>query len=403
MKPTTEMVSVDKLSVLEKNPRKISTPDFEALKKSIQDNPDYFWVRPCLATTIDGKLTVYAGNQRFLAAKELGLKEVPVIIEENLTKEKMRERIIRDNVQSGEWNVDLLMDGWELKELQDWGVELESMNIDSEVPKEIVEDVVEVGAYERAKSKTQIKMGDVYKLGNHLLMCGDATKSEDVGILMETDKADMILTDPPYNTGMSAKKNSGSTWLNHMFEDNFTAEEYKEFLDKSCLVMDAFVKTDSVVYVFMGWKNNHVFVQSAQKRFVISNIVVWDKVVHGLGSDYQYTYELINVCKKGKPKISTHQRDEYKDIWHVQREMGKNEEHATAKPIKLLDIPLRHASKEGDIVLDLFGGSGSTLIACEQLDRKCRMMEIDPVYCQIIIDRYEKFSGKKSEKVVYNE
>ena len=208
----------------------------------------------------------------------------------------------------------------------------------------------------------------------------------------------MAFTDPPYNTGMSAKTNAGSTWLNHFFDDNYTDSEWAAFLPKIITALDAFTADDSATYISFAWKRNHELVPEIIKKFKLSNIIIWDKVVHGLGSDYQYTYEVINVCKKGKPVIDSHQGEqEYQDVWHIQRKVGKNDDHATAKPVELCERAIRHATRPNGTVLDIFGGSGTTLIAAEQTNRTCYMMELDPKYCDVIIKRWENLTGLKAE------
>jgi DNA modification methylase len=216
---------------------------------------------------------------------------------------------------------------------------------------------------------------------------------------MAGNKADMVFTDPPYNTGMSAKNNAGSTRLNHMFDDDYTDQEWSEFMKDFTLTLNQFTKQDSALYVCFAWKRNHELVPYLTDKFKLSNIIIWDKVVHGLGSDYQYTYEIINVCKKGKPEIDSHQGTdrEYQDVWRIQRIMGRNDDHATAKPLELCARAIRHASKQGQIVLDIFGGSGSTLIAAEQTGRTCYMMELDPKYVDVIVKRWENLTGQKAE------
>jgi DNA modification methylase len=242
------------------------------------------------------------------------------------------------------------------------------------------------------------KLGDIYQLGNHRVMCGSSTDKDAVTKLMDKNKADMVFTDPPYNTGMSAKKNSGSTRLNHMFDDDYTDQEWASFIRDFTNTIDSFSKADSAIYICLAWKRNHELVPYLIDKFKLSNIIVWDKVVHGLGSDYQYTYEIINVCKKGKPIINSHQGSdkEYQDVWRIQRVMGRNDNHATAKPLELCARAIQHASKQGQIVLDIFGGSGSTLIACEQTQRICYMMELDPKYVDVIVSRWENLTGQKA-------
>lgn len=247
------------------------------------------------------------------------------------------------------------------------------------------------------KIDASTKRGDIWILGEHRLMCGDSTMIDDVTKLMNERLAAMVFTDPPYNTGM--KEKNGSTWLSHMFKDSYSPDEWQTFMSSFMSSYWMILKEDAVAYICLDWRRNHELVTHIESAgFKRSNLIVWDKMVHGLGSDYKYTYELINVCKKGNPELETHQGDdrEYSDVWHIQRKMGKNEDHATAKPVEIMERAIRHASKTNQIVADFFGGSGSTLIACEKTNRKCFMMEIAPNYCDVIIKRWQNFSGKEA-------
>ena len=154
------------------------------------------------------------------------------------------------------------------------------------------------------------------------------------------------------------------------------------------------MKENSVAYICLDWRRNHELIKVVKDTgFHLSNIIVWDKVVHWLGSDYKYTYELINVCKKGNPILDTHQWDrEYSDVWHIQRKMGKDEDHATKKPIELCERPINHGSSKWDIIWDLFLWSWSTIIASEKLSRKCYGMELDPIYIEVILKRFHNYT-----------
>jgi len=243
---------------------------------------------------------------------------------------------------------------------------------------------------------------------SHRLMAGDSTKIEDVEKLMDGKKADEVITDPPYNTGMTGKKNtsfnydrskkkSDSTRLSHMFNDAFTPEQFNSLITSGFKNMYSSTKGDAVFYVFIDWRNVGFIKDKLMEIMPVHNVIVWDKQVHGLGSDYKFTYEMCVVGKKGKPKIENRIGLDYQDIWRVQRTMGRNEDHATAKPIELLAKPINHASKQDDIVLDLFLGSGSTLIACEQTNRICYGMEIDEKYIDVCRRRYWKFVNNGDE------
>ena len=386
---TPKKTPLTKLTLWDRNPRTIKDKRFEALCKSLTDDPSFMELRPILATK-EGR--IYAGNMRYRAAQHLGWTEVPAILSD-IDEKLANERAIKDNNGFGEWNNDEL--ATLLDEMEKAGTDISLLGLDDQIQgiidklneAEIVEDEAPP-----LPTEAKTKPGDLYILGDHRLLCGDATKIDDVERLMDGQKADMVLTDPPYNTGMDAKP--GSTRLSHMFNDSYTPEQWETFLSDTFTNYFAVTKGDTAFYVYIDWRRVADIRRHMEKLLHVSNVIVWDKMVHGLGSDYKYTYELIVVGKRGKPEIRSHTNDEYRDVWHLQRKVGKNEDHATAKPIELCARPIRHASKQDDIVLDLFGGSGSTLIACEQLNRKCYMMELDPKYCDVIVSRWEKLTGK---------
>lgn len=241
------------------------------------------------------------------------------------------------------------------------------------------------------------KLGDIYQLGRHRLMCGDSTSLEVVERLMDGNKADLVVTDPPYNTGMDGEGKSETAILSHMFNDKI--ENWEEFLTDTFTNYYTVTKGQCAFYVFIDWRKVGDIRQAMEKLMDVKNVIVWDKKVHGLGSDYKFTYELCVVGKKGKPEIHNRFGTDYQDIWRVQRQIGRNEQHATAKPIELLEKPIIHASKEDDIILDLFGGSGSTLIAAEKTNRTAYLMELEPKYVDVIIERYEQYTGNKARKL----
>lgn len=276
---------------------------------------------------------------------------------------------------------------------------IESDEKDDEVP-EIPED-------------PKSKLGDLYELGEHRVLCGDSTKLEDVERLMDGKKADIVVTDPPYNTGMTGKnttfdydwgsgkkKSDEKAWLSHMFNDSYTEEEWAKFLQDIFAVYVTYSKGDCAFYVFIDWRRVNDIRSEMEKHMDVKNVIVWDKKVHGLGSDYKSTYELCIVGKKGKPEINNRFGLDYQDIWRLQREMGRNKDHATAKPVELLVKPISHASKADDIVMDLFLGSGSTLVAAQKTGRICYGMELDPKYIDVIVQRYVDYVD--SPKVIKN-
>lgn len=344
------------------------------------------------------KNIIVEGHGRYIACKQLGYKKLPCIRLDHLTDEERRAYTLAHNKLTMNTDFDFTMLDEELENIVDIDMSDFGFNDLDDMFEEETETYEDDFDEDPPKEPTS-KLGEVYILGDHRLMCGDSTKQKDVEKLMNGDSADMVFTDPPYNTGMQGKKDR-SEWLSGMFNDSYTDEEWQKFMSDFCKMYHTIMKENSVAYICLDWRRNYELIPHIKANFSLSNTIVWDKIVHGLGSDYKYTYELINVCKKGRPVLETHQGErEYQDIWHIQRKIGRDDEHATKKPIELCSRAMRHASKKGQIVTDLFGGSGSTLLACEQLERRCYMMELDPRYVDVIINRWENYTGEKAVKV----
>ena len=389
-----EIKNIKDIKLNPNNPRIIKDDKFKKLVESVKSFPEMLDIRPIV---VNKDMIILGGNMRYKACKEAWLKEIPVIVAD-FTEEQEREFLIKDNVSGGEWDWDILANEWNKEELEEWWLDVQFETVEPEAEEDDFE--VDEGI------KTDIVLWDLFEIGEHRLFCWDSTNIDDVNKLMNGEKADMVFTDPPYNTWMG-EKNADSTWLNHMFDDNYTDEEWEQFMSDFCSMYFMQMKDDTVCYMCLDWRRNYELIPHIKKHFHLSNTIVWDKMVHWLGSDYKYTYELINVCKKGKPVMDTHQWDdrEYSDVWHIQRKMWKDEDHATKKPIEIVERALRHASKKADIVLDLFGWSGSTMVACHQLNRKCYMSELDPKYVQTIINRMIKLDSTleiKRNWVPYN-
>jgi len=403
-------VFVHNLTRYSSNSRTHSSEQIKQLMNSINE---FGFTNPIL---IDEKYQVIAGHGRLEAAAKLKLDKIPCIVLDNLTDNQKKAYVIADNklALNADWNMDLLES--EMFSLKEAGFDLALTGFDFDelvdiLPAVIPEVFCDEDDVPDEPEAPIAKVGDLWILGKHRLLCGDSTITENVNKLMNGLKADVVFTDPPYNTGMTAEsqKGSGGLWkgkgtagrLSNMFDDSYTDEEWQTFLSSFTTQYFNLMKTNSVAYICLDWRRNHELIHHIDKAgFKRSNLIVWDKMVHGLGSDYKYCHELINVCKKGKPVLKTNQGDEreYYDVWHIQRKMGKDEDHATKKPIELVERSLRHSTKKGSLVVDLFGGSGSTLIACEKLNIKCYMMELDPSYVDVIIKRYENYSGNKAIK-----
>ncbi|MCH6573760.1 MAG: DNA modification methylase, partial [Bacteroidetes bacterium] len=370
------------------NPRIIKDDKYDKLVQSIKEFPKMLEIRPIV---VNDEMVVLGGNMRLKACKAAGLSEIPIIKADSLTEEQQREFIIKDNIGFGEWDWEMIANEWDSEELIEWGLDVpdfliedsEAKEDDYEIPDEIETDIV---------------LGDLIEIGDHRLLCGDAKDGDAVGKLMDGRLADIVVTDPPYNTGMKGNSNEKAR-LSQMFNDSFSSKEWEELKTASFNNYNLFTKGECAFYVFIDWRRVAEFKSILEGFADVKNVIVWDKCVHGLGSDYKSTYENIVVGKKGKPEISNRYGLDYQDIWRVQRKMGRDKDHATKKPIELLQKPIIHASKKDDIVLDLFGGSGSTMITSHQLERNAYLMELEPKYCQIIIDRMLNLDSALTVKV----
>lgn len=319
---------------------------------------------------LEGAKIASKTDKRFLTA--------PCIIADDLTEEEIKAYRLADNkLNESPWDFDLLDE--ELQDIteidmSDFGFDMSAFE---EEPAEVVEDDYNEELTEEPKSK----LGDIYQLGRHRLMCGDSTKAEDVSALMGDDKADMVFTDPPYNIGYQGVSDK-RTVRNDKMDD----ERFVEFLKSSLMNCET-------MYVCCSWQYAHLFRRAIEENGnKIKAMIVWDKVNPAQHLDkYFKQHEIIWYCGKfgGEKTLRG-------DIWQVKRQA--NTVHPTMKPIELIAMALQD-NPDKRSVYDGFGGSGSTLIACEQLDRSCYMMELDPRYVDVIIDRWEKFTGQKAVKL----
>ena len=237
-----EYRKLEDLRKLENNPRKISSEDFQILVKSIKDNPDYFEARPLLLSDRTGELVIIAGNQRYDAAKALGLKEVPTYVLKGLTEEREREIVIRDNVNNGEWDMDKLAEEWGDLDLSGWGLDLELDEPEKEIEEDIAPELDE-------ENPPLSKLGEVYQLGEHRLMCGDSTKFEDVEKLMNGKIASLLYTDPPYGVNYKSKRRGS------IKNDDLTDQVLYDFLFDAFSAAEGFVSPEAAVYCWFASSN----------------------------------------------------------------------------------------------------------------------------------------------------
>lgn len=387
MKTSIKKMKLADLIPTENNPRQIKKDDFERLKKSVQSFPQMLDIREIV---VDENNRILGGHQRVKALLANGEKEVNVKVVEGLSEEEKREFVIRDNIQNGEWDFDILANEWDDLPLDDWGIELPIADIEDE----IVEDEAP-----EPPAEPKSKLGEIYQLGEHRLMCGDATNPEMMEELMGGGLADLYLTDPPYNVDYTDGHENERKIMNDHFDS-----------DEECgrrLWLPAFsnarqnCKNCSSVYCFMPQGGTHMMMMMMMRDagWNVKHELIWKKQSIVLNrADYNYQHEPFMYGWNETHKF--YGKGEFKNtsVWEIDRPT-KSKEHPTMKPIKLLTEILMNATQKGDSVLDNFGGSGSTLIACEQLGRKCFMMELDPHYVDVIIERWENLTGKKAERI----
>ncbi|ONF43295.1 DNA methylase N-4 [Marinobacter lutaoensis] len=345
---------------------------------------------------------IIAGHGRLMAAQQLGLETVPVIVLRHLTEAQRRALVIADNkiAENAGWNEELLK--LELGDLQDLGFDLDVIGFSDEELDELLGLEDESGhtdddAVPEVEEEPVSKTGDLWLLGEHRLLCGDATRREELETLMAGDLADMAFTDPPYNVdyGNSAKdKLRGKD--RRILNDNLGAD-FHAFLEAA--LGNLLAVTKGACYVAMSSSEldtlQRAFREAGGKW---STFIIWAKNTFTLGrSDYQRQYEpILYGWREGADHYWCGARDQG-DVWFFNKPV-KNDLHPTMKPVELVERAIRNSSKSRDIVLDLFGGSGSTLIACEKTGRRARVMELDPKYVDVIIRRWQEYTGEQARR-----
>ncbi len=370
-----EDLALDSLIPYARNPRK----NDGAVDKVAASIKEFGWRSPIV---VDEEMVILAGHTRYKAAKKLGLTEAPVHIAEGLTEAQKKAYRIADNrvAEEAEWDYDFLkieladLDG--LEDLTGFDAE----ELDKILTPETTEGLTDEDAVPEVQDDPISKEGDVWILGRHRLMCGDSTSIDAVEKLMDGRKADMVFTDPPYGVDYDGINNDDRAGLDDLLRGAFA-----NYL--------ATAKSGSSIYVFHSDKCADIFHAAFREFFHFSSMVIWAKNSLTLSrTDYQSQHE---PCLYGWMKGGTHTF--YGDrkqvsLWRFDKE--RVEGHTTPKPVALIERAIANSSKGGDIISDLFGGSGSTLIACEKTARDCRMMELDPKYVDVIIRRWQDFTGQ---------
>lgn len=433
-------IRIDELKPYERNAKKHPEDQVEKIGKSIQE---LGFLSPCL---IDQDYNVIAGHGRILAAKKIGWETVPCVFVEGLTETERKAYILADNrlTEIGEWDMDLVQEELAALAAENFDIGITGFDPDLQFDDSMsqITDDGWTGAEGLNAEEPKSKIGDIYQLGNHRLMCGDSTDEKMVDELMGGKKADMMVTDPPYNIGLGGDE-SGSAQSNDeerkrqddgafLLNDNLGENEFIEFLTKAMINGKNALREGGAFYVWYATRTTEQFLTGMKKAGLeIKQILVWVKNHFTLGrQDYQWQHEpCLYGWKEGaghyfidSRKQSTVIEDQPIDLNTMKKEelvkLLKNilneetqtdvireakptnsELHPTMKPIKLIARQIRNSSQPGENVLDLFGGSGTTMIACEEMDRNCYMMEYDPHYADVIVERWEKMTGKKAELV----
>ena len=370
-----EYVDINSIKPYEKNAKLHPKEQIEQIKKSIEqfgmDDPIGIW-----------KDEIVEGHGRLIACKELGYTEVPIIRLDHLTDEERKAYTLAHNklTMNSDFDIDLLneeLGNFETIDMSDFGFDID-LGIEEE--QEIVEDEVP-----EVPEEPKAKVGDIYQLGNHKLMCGDSTREEDVAKLMNGVKADMVFTDPPYGYEYQSNMRTKSQKFDVIEND-----------DKKLDFMPIVKKfNNGFVFVCTTWKVLKEWLEIFTKYYDLTNMIIWNKGGGGIGDlkrTFSTDYEII-LCSNNEKEITGKRIG---SVWNISKDNANDYVHATQKPVELSATAIKNTTNENDNILDLFGGSGSTLMACEQLNRKCYMMELDPHYIDVIIQRWENFTGEKA-------
>lgn len=417
---------------LPRNPRFIKDERFKKLVKSLEDDPEMLDLRELIVYPHGNKFVVIGGNMRLRAGKELGLELMPCkILPADTPIEKLKAYVIKDNNAFGNDDFDLLANEWDAEFLEECGFDFGTF-YDGEAEQKEVESIekVEEDNFDEDMEPVvcRCKRGEVWQLGNHRVMCGDSTSAEDVEKLRGGVLADMLCTDPPYNVDYQG----GTGEKLKIMNDKMSDKSFLDFLTNAMLCADKALKNGASIYVWHADSEGLNFRKAFKAAgWKLRQCLIWVKNTLVLGrQDYQWKHEpCLYGWKDGAGHYFCDLRSETTTIEDKPQEWNKmckaeliallkeiysdkvetsiiredkparNAEHPTMKPIKLLARLIRNSTRKGAVVLDTFGGSGSTLIACEQLNRKCLMMELDPHYCDVILARWEKLTGQTAVKI----
>ena len=388
-----ELADINTIKPYPNNPRKLSETAIEKVSKSIQQ----FGFRQPIV--VDKDRIIVVGHTRYRASKKLGYKQVPITIADNLTKEQINAYRIADNRTNEEakWDDELLK--IELKELEYKDFDLKMTGFDDKQINDLLfeekQGLTDDDAVPDTPEEPITKLGDIWHLGKHRLLCGDSTIEKNIQDLFGEQKADLYLTDPPYNVDYVGKTKDALKIQN----DKQSDDEFTAFLTKAFTNAANILKLGASFYIWHSDSEGLLFRLAVNEAyFKLRQTLIWSKNSMVMGrQDYQWQHE---PCLYGWKDGASHS-------WYSDRKQTtllnfdrptQSKLHPTMKPIKLLSYLINNSSKQEDLIFDSFLGSGSTLIACEKLDRICYGMELDPKYCDVIVKRWEQWTGEKATK-----
>lgn len=364
------------------NPRIIKDDKFKKLVQSIKDFPEMLKLRPIV---VNAEMVVLGGNMRLKACQAAGLTEVPVILASGLTDERQREFIIKDNVGFGEWEWETLANEWDADELAAWGLDLPDFE------RAATDGLTDPDEVPEVPVKPVSVLGDLWLLANHRVMCGSSLETTAMETLCAGQAVDMLLTDPPYNVAYTGKTKDALTIQNDAMDD----DAFRAFLRDAFVTANLQMKAGAVFYIWHADSEGYNFRGACKDaNWKVRQCLIWRKNSMVMGrQDYHWQHE---PCLYGWKDGAGH-------LWASDRKQttildfdrpSRNGEHPTMKPVALFEYQLLNNTKGGDIVLDSFGGSGTTLIAAEKNGRVARLMELDPKYVDVIVKRWQDFTGK---------
>ena len=380
-----QIVKISAVKSNPNNPRIIKDDNFQKLVNSIKEFPEMMEIRPIV---VNDDMIILGGNMRFKASKEAGLKEIPIIKVSGLSEEKQREFIIKDNVSGGEWDWNDLANNWDVEQLEKWGLDIPDFAVE-ELEAEEDDFAVPDGGIE-----TDIVIGDLFEIGEHRLLCGDSTDSDQVAKLMNGQKADMVFTSPPYNgnTHLDIGKGGGRLY-NDKEMDNKSSDVYIDFLQK--VLNNILINTNGFIFWNINYnaKSRNEYLKHLVPYFdYLWETIIWEKTGMPIADGLTRNCEFIFVLKNGERKHLGKHFETSHNLWKISNLNSQDlkNNHRACFPVELPSNGINLGSEINEIIYEPFTGSGTTMVASHQLKRKCYGMELDPKYCQVIVDRMRK-------------